>query len=131
MTIRTDLLANLTIVLSNSSIGVSAEYPWESGGVALYNKNLKKLYLDKENIEVNTLHRILQGSNICERTTTVTGYITVDAKNQPSDIEAVLETIVSAKNIILSHHVKECDITTETEEDRITYEFVYRFVRID
>jgi len=45
MSLRSDLLANVTTQLNGSSVSVTSELPWSAGGVELYRKNKKKFYL--------------------------------------------------------------------------------------
>ena len=47
---RSSLITQLTTNLTNSNVSVSAELPFESGGDTLYDKNMKTLYVDEEQI---------------------------------------------------------------------------------
>ena len=55
MAIRDTLKANLDVALTGSNVSVSAELPFTTGGEALYIKNMKKLYLDQDNIDKSIL----------------------------------------------------------------------------
>lgn len=131
MSIRTDLLANVTTQLNGTSVSVSNELPWSSGGVPLYNKNMKKFYLSSENRDITQLHTTLDRSDVFQTETTLTGYITVDAKNEPSDIDAIVASVLNSRNVITGQYINECLVETETEEDRITYTFTYRFLKVN
>ena len=56
-------------------------------------------------------------------------YLTVDAKNLPSDIDTVIQIIRQARQVI-DAPVRECDMVTTIEDDRLTYEFTYRFIEV-
>ena len=81
MAIRDNLKSNLDVSLSGSNVAVSSELPYTTGGEALYNKNMKKLYLDEDNISKTELINCLDNNDVVETETTVTGFLSVDAKN--------------------------------------------------
>lgn len=130
MSIRTELLANVTDQLNSTSIGVSTELPWESGTQPLYQKNMKKLYIDELNQTITQLHTTLDRNDVFQTETIVNAYLTVDAKNQPSDIDTVVTSLLNSKNAITSQFTNECSVNIETLEDKITYTFEYRFLKV-
>lgn len=130
MAIRDTLITGLTTALASSSVSVSSELPWNSGGERLDIKNKKNVYVDQDNLSVSELYNSLDGNDIYEKETIVTAYLTVDAKNQPSDIDNVIDTIVAERLDISGPHIKECEVSTEIVADYITYEFDYRFVTV-
>ena len=131
MSIRTDLLANVTTQLSGTSVSVSSELPWQSGGVPLYEKNMKKFYIGQENKDITQLHTTLDRTDVFQTETTLNAYITVDAKNEPSDIDAVVASVLNSRNVINGQFINECNVETETDQDRITYTFTYRFQKVN
>lgn len=134
MTIRDTLLANVTTALSGTSIGVSSELPFESGQLPLYEKNMKKFYLAEENQNISTLFNTLGGTHSCEvyqTESTLNGYISVDAKNQPSDITSVISSVLKSRLSVGNVFIKECEVSTEIENDKHLYTFEYRFVKIN
>ena len=60
------------------------------------------------------------------------GYLAVDAKNKPSDLESALVIIGNAKDMSSMSNVfkKEFDYTTEIDKDVIVYTFEYRFSKL-
>lgn len=130
MTIRSTLLANVTTSLSGSNVSVSSELPWESGGVPLYEKNMKKFYLSQESASISQLFATIDRNDVFQKETFLTAYITVDAKNQPADIDSVVSSVLNSRKSIADQSVNECTVDIDTEEDRITYTFEYRFVTI-
>jgi hypothetical protein len=130
MTIRSDLLAQLTTNLTGSNVSVSSELPFTSSGETLYAKNMKVLYVDEEQIEQDTLHPVLDRNNIEINLSTINAFLQVDAKNQLSDIQTIISNVLSAKNVITNTITSESDYTTVFSLDSIVYEFEFRFEKI-
>jgi hypothetical protein len=130
MTVRSDLLTQLSTNLAAHDIRLSQELPWETGENPLYLQNMKTVYVDEEQIEVEQLYRTLDQSNVNSTVTTVNAYLAVDAKNQLSDINTVVANILLARNKIVSTTESSSDYETETEGDVITYTFEYNFTTI-
>lgn len=131
MSIRDTILANVTTALSGSSVGVSSELPWNSGDVPLYEKNMKKFYLSAESKLITQNQITLDANDVYQTETTLTGYIAVDAKNEPSDITTIVSAVLNSKNAVANQFILECDASTEIVDDRNTYTFEYRFVTIN
>jgi hypothetical protein len=129
MKIRDSLITELTQTLASTSVKVSSELPWFSGNQVLNQKNMRSVYVDHEQIENNTLIDTLDNSDVFEKIITVDTYLTVDAKNLPSDIDTVIQIIRQARQVI-DAPVRECDMVTTIEDDRLTYEFTYRFIEV-
>ena len=95
---------------------------------------MKKFYLDEENQDISTMFNTLQGTNNCEvyqTESTLTGYISVDAKNQPNDITAVVSSVLNSRLSVGNVFIRECVVSTEIEADRQLYTFEYRFVKVN
>lgn len=127
---RAQLLTYLTANLTGT-IKASNELPWEEGGNALYLKNMRRVYLDEPNTEVDQLVATFD-TDVLQKITTVRGFMAVDAKNRNADLDTALTTLAQAKdvNTITDSFRKEFDYTTSIDADRITYEFEYRFYTI-
>ena len=76
------------------------------------------------------MYNTLDGNDIFQTETTVTAYLTVDAKNQPSDIDSIVNVIVGERLGVSEPHIRECEVETEITLDYITYNFDYRFVTV-
>lgn len=131
MAIRDTLKANLDVSLATSNVNVSSELPYEAGGVELYNKNMKFVYLDEDNISKTELINCLDNNDVIETETTVQAFLSVDAKTQPGDIDTIVANIINSRNSITNQVIRECEMTTETEGDVLTYTFDYRFVTVN
>ena len=131
MSIRDTILADVTQSLSGTSVKVSSELPWNSGGVPLHEKNMKKFYLDVENKLITQNIITLDSHDVYQTETTLTGYITVDAKNEPADMTTIVSAVLNSKNAVANQFILECTASTDIDEDRNTYTFEYRFVTIN
>jgi hypothetical protein len=125
--IRSNLITQLTTNLANSNVSVSSELPYTSGGDTLYDKNLKTLYIDEEQVSQETLFEVLDRNNVVNNTSTLDAYVTVDAKNQLNDIDTIIGNVLSAKSVITDTIISESDYETELVLDKITYTFQFRF----
>lgn len=128
---RTELLANLTANLTGT-IKVSQELPYQEGNNALYFKNMRRVYLDEPYTEVDRLYGTLNGCFVNQKITYVRAFLAVDAKNRNADLTQALAIMDSAKDdtAINTVHRREFDYITTIEDDRVLYEFEYRFYSI-
>ncbi len=125
---RNTLLTAITSNVSGSSVTVSSELPWIQGDEPLYSINMKKFYLDEEQISKTVFIETLDDGKLYETETTMEGFLEVDAKNPLSDIDTVISGILDSKSAIADTTIAESNYTTETENDRITYTFEFRFI---
>lgn len=130
MAIRDTLLANLSTSLSSTNVSITNELPFSAAGVPLYEKNMKKFYLDVDNTDTREMFLTLDNNDVFEREVTLTGYLSVDAKNQPTDIETVVNTVINSRLSVPDCFVRECAVTDEILDDRINYTFEFRFLTI-
>ncbi len=130
MAIRDTLKANLDVALASTNVSVSAELPWSSAGEPLYMKNMKFVYLDEDNIAKTELFNTLDRNDIVQTETTVTGYLAIDAKTQPTDIDTVIASILNSRNAVTSQSTAECEMTTDIEADVLTYTFNFNFITV-
>lgn len=128
---RTELLAYLTSTLTGT-IKPSQELPFEQGGSANYLRNLRKVYLDEPYTEQDIMFNTLDDADITQKITYVRGYLAVDAKNRNADLDSALTTMSNAlkqANITDSFR-KEFDFSTSIDDDRVVYEFEYRYYQL-
>lgn len=131
MNSRTDLINYLNSALNASWASVSSELPWVTGGIPLHQKNLKTLYLDEPQRETElTLMSLGTDCDIYTDVHTLLGYLVVDAKNTPSDLENVIVVISNARHQVSLAQRSQVEITTTINDDRIEYVFTYEFRRI-
>lgn len=125
---RSQLLTYLTTATSSLTVKTVSELPWNTAGEPLYLKNMKKFYLDEEQIEQSVMFATLPGSNdVMTNLVRVRGFFAVDAKNQPSGLSTAITTILGAKERTgLANFGVESDYTTEIQDDVIIYTVEYR-----
>ena len=127
---RSTLLTQITTNLTGSNVTVSQELPWLQDGVELYKKNKKHFYLSEESEDREEFIKTLDKSDVEEKTTTLNGYLVVDAKNQPGDIANVVANIMSANSSVTGTISNEASYETSIEGDDIIYTFEYNFITI-
>ena len=129
---RAPLLDYLTANLTGS-IKPSPELPFENGCSANYIRNMRRVYLDEPYTEQDMLINTLdESSDVNQQITYVRGYLAVDAKNRNPDLDAALTTIGAAlkQADITNSFRKEFDYTTTIDDDRVVYEFEYRYYQL-
>jgi hypothetical protein len=128
---RTELLTYLTAALTGT-IKTSQELPFQEGTNPLYIKNPRRVYLDEPYTEEDVLLPTLGSLQINQRITIVRWYLTVDAKNRNTDLDAALIILSSAKDIttITGVYTRLFDYTVSIDNDRVIYEGEYRFANL-
>jgi len=111
---------------------VSNELPWEESGTPLYIKNLKKIYVDVDQFEVDPFVQTFSGLNINNETTVVRIFFANDAKNLPPNYSDVVSELKTAKDIevIQGFNRREALVSTEVEADRLVTELELRFTKL-
>jgi hypothetical protein len=98
---REEIIAYLkTQTATLKPVAVSDELPWSKDGEPLYLKNFKRIYVAKESTAQEPLINTLQGASIVNETTSVTAYLTVDAKNPLSNYDEIVNLMKSLKSQI-------------------------------
>lgn len=114
------------------TITVSREYPWSENGVPMYLKNLKKVYAEAEQVENTPLITALDGTYVPSEVTTVTVFIACDAKQTPPNLDQIIASIRTAKDITTIEGVfrRECSVSTSYENDVLVTQLDFRFTKI-
>lgn len=129
--IRDDLISQITTNLASyTAFNVVSDLPYDSSGQPLYQKNFKTVYIDEQEDTKTQLYRTLDQGEVFQTDTVVNAYVTVDAKNQPSDIDNVITGILNAKSVVTNTQLNEATYETEIEDDYITYTFEYNFTNV-
>jgi hypothetical protein len=131
MAIVDDIRTKITTDLASyTAFKVSSELPFDSNGIPLYAKNMKTVYVDDAEESKVQLYRTLDQGEVYQTETTVNAFLCVDAKNQPSDIDTVIANILGARDAITGTQSNESSVTSEIEDDVITYTFEYNITKI-
>lgn len=111
---------------------LSTEYPFEESGTPLYEKNLKKIYVDMPAKTNEPIIQALNGLNINTQLTTIRMYFSCDAKTLPSNYEALVDDLIAAKNISTIDGLfrREAEVTTEIKSDILVTTIEIRFTKL-
>jgi hypothetical protein len=125
---RTELLSAITAAVSTlTQFAVSTELPWSQGDLPLYQKNMKRIYVDNPQVEQTTLIPTLSGIDFYRTVEISNVYVTVDAKNPPTQLDNLITKILSARDTTgVVNFGAESDYTQELTEDKLTYTFEFR-----
>jgi len=128
---RTEILDYIS-TLNLGSFIVSQELPWEESGQALFLKNLKKIYVDATQYQNESLITALNGLNINNETSIVRILFACDAKQTPANYDTLVTDLKSAKDITTIDGVRtrQCDVTTDIENDSLVTTLEIRFTKI-
>jgi hypothetical protein len=99
---RTELLNYLTANLTGT-ISPSKELPFEEGNNPLYTRNMRRVYLDEPNTEMDTLIPTLGTTRINQKITTVRLFLVVDAKNRNADLDAAISVVLKISLLLPAH----------------------------
>lgn len=126
---RTELLSAITANISTlTQFAVSQELPWSQNGMPLYRKNMKKIYVDDADKEQTTLYAVFNGQDVYDEVLTTEVYLAVDAKNPPSQLNALIQKILDSKDkTTLTTFSTESDYSIDKEEDVMIFTFEFRF----
>ena len=130
MAFRDTLFANISTAISGTSVSISAELPFDSAGEPLYNKNMKFVYLGEDQISKEVFITTLDDADVSQTETSVTGYLSVDAKNPLTNISTIVSSIINSRNAIADQISRDCEMTTSIEADVLTYEFNFNFITV-
>lgn len=131
MSIRDNLLTELSTRVAGTSFRVSTELPWQSGDVDLYVKNKKNIYIDKPQSDITEMYLTLRHDcDVYQNDTVVEAYVAVDAKNEPSDTDTMVASLIAAKDSITDQIKNLCEVQTEITGDVNVYTFTYTFTQI-
>jgi hypothetical protein len=131
MSIRDNLLTELSTRVAGTNFRVSTELPWQSGDVDLYVKNKKNIYVDKPQSDITEMFLTLRHDcDVYQNDTIVEAYVAVDAKNEPTDTDAMVASLIAAKDSITDQIKNLCEVQTEITGDVNVYTFTYTFTQI-
>ena len=111
---------------------VTREQPWTENDIPLYLKNLKKVYVSQDSVEIVPLFATLDGLDIPSEVTTVTVYLACDAKQTPPNLDQVIAAVKTAKNIttITGVNRRECNVTSSYDNDLLLTELEFKFTKL-
>lgn len=118
--------------LDIGGFNISDELPWNESGTALYIKNLKKIYVDIDQITSEPLITTFSGLNVTNHITIVRIFFANDAKQVPANYSDVVAELTTAKNAdsTANYHRRECVVSTNIEADRLVTILELRFIKL-
>lgn len=121
-------MQNLTL----GSFQVSTELPWDAAGTALYEKNPKVFYVSEPDVEESQVFAVMNGDTFVDRTTTIQVYVQVDAKQQPTNYDDLMDAVQNLRllSTLTAIRTRECDVVTTFEADAMITEFEFRFTEL-
>lgn len=127
-----DEILEFVQTLNLGTVTVSSELPWTDNNVPLYLKNLKKVYVDIDNITSEPFITTLNGLNISNEVTSVRIYFANDAKVLLPNYSDVVSALKEAKDITTIDGVQRRDVvvTTSIENDVLVTELEFRFTKL-
>jgi len=128
---RTEILDYFT-ANKVSGYTLTQELPWDSSGNPLYLKNFKYIYVDSDQVAQEPLIDVLNGSGIVNQITTVSTYITTDAKTQPSNYATMVSTFMNARldTDITGVTQRTTQVSTEFIGDAQVTQFDFSFTQL-
>lgn len=114
------------------SFTLSSELPWDESGVALYLRNLRRIYVDVTNYTNEPLLQTLDGLNIDTEAAEVRVFFANDAKQLSASYDELMRQLRAGKNSIevVGNYRREFEAQTRFEEDKLVTEVAYRFIKI-
>ena len=126
--------AEILNYLQSQNLGVfttTTELPWSENGLALYLKNLKKVYVDQEVVETTPLIATFDALDISSEVTSVTVYLACDAKQTPANLDQVIEVIRDARSVSIDGvNRRTVEVNTDYENDLLVKQLTFRFTKI-
>lgn len=114
------------------TFSVVTDLPWESDGNPLYVKNLKRIYVDTEDSDLNPIIDTLDGTGIAHQIVTVNVYYACDAKTLPSNFDTLNEAVNDLRLDLKNGRWQQRRVvkTTELTADIIIVTQEFTFERI-
>jgi hypothetical protein len=111
---------------------LSRELPWNESGLALYLKNLKRIYVDVEQFSIDNLISTLGSLTIQNEVITVRVYFASDAKTLSPNYQDLVQQLrrVNDIEVLPGINRREFDLSTTMENDLLVNEIEYRFYKI-
>jgi len=110
---------------------VTDELPWNESGLALYLKNLKRVYVDVEQTETEDFLTSFSGLTIQNRLHNIRVFFATDAKTLPPNYEDFVTALRRVNDIAVDgFHRRLVNISTTIENDVLVTELEYRFTKL-
>ena len=127
-----DEILNYLKALRFANFNVSDELPYSTSGIAIYTKNLKRIYVDLEQVSNEPFIQLFGNYNVDSEVHSVRLYFSTDAKQIPSDYSTTVSDIKLAKSVTTTEDYfrREVNSSTSFENDLMITEFEFRFTKL-
>lgn len=128
---REDII-NYIKTLSLGNFSVSEELPRDEGGVPLYLKNPRRIYVSKEEYDTVPVIETLNGFDIHAEQTSVYVYFSTDAKTLPANYGTLITKIKEGKDINQNGGFtkRRVEVMTETDQDLLVTRVNFKFSKL-
>jgi hypothetical protein len=118
--------------LKLKNFNISDELPFSNSGTAMYLKNIKRIYVDLEQITNEPFLNLFGNYSIDSEVHSVRLYFSTDAKQLPPDYSTVGSEIRAGKTITTADNFYRREVLSQTsfENDLMITEFEFRFTKI-
>lgn len=118
--------------LNLGAFGLSQELPWEESGIPLYQKNLKRIYIDVAQTTTDPLIATFSGLLFNNELNIVRMYFSCDAKQVPANYDTLVTDLKTAKDntAITGAHRREAFVSTEIINDLLVTTVELRFTKL-
>jgi hypothetical protein len=115
--------------ISVSGFVLTQELPWDNQGQPLYLKNMKRIYVDQDQVAQEPLIDTLNGAGIVNQITTVSVFVATDAKTPPQNLGSLVSQISAARldSDLVGATQRQTQVTTEFDQDRQVTRFDISF----
>lgn len=118
--------------LDLGSFRIVSDAPYDENNQPLYLKNPKNIYVDFPQTSAEPFIQTLNGLNISNETTSVSVYLSTDAKLIPSNYESVVNQLKAAKNLTTIEGInrREVQVASEFENDLLVTTVELRYIKL-
>lgn len=113
---------------------ISDELPFSQGDRPLYLKNAKTVYTDLRQVTQEQAFAVIGNHGVFNEVHTVSVFFTTDAKNLPSDYDAVVDAVRAGRLASMgatdTYFRREVDTTTSYDGDLLVTQFDFRFTKL-
>jgi hypothetical protein len=111
------------------SFTLSTELPWDQNGNPLYLNNLKRIYVDVDQISQTANINSLAFIGAVDETSVVRVFFVNDAKQLPSNYDTLVSAVKDARLTTAITGVIErlCQVSTSFDQDRLITQFEFSF----
>ena len=127
-----DLVLAAVQSISVTGFTASTELPYDKDGNPLYQNNTKILYVDLPQTTQDPLIDTLNGTGISQETTTVSVFVSTDAKQLPTGYTSLVNAIKAIRldASIQGFTQRSTAVSTSYAADRLITEFEFNFTQL-